>query len=417
MHLKIDNALLRHGGIIFIATVIGGVFNYFFQLYIGRALGPEGYGEFSALVSLLYITSVPAGTIVTTIALFSSEYKTKSEYGKIKYLIIYSIKKLFIFGLAGFLIIGMISGAISSYLNISSNVPVLIIGLIFLISAIYPITTGALQGLQNFTQAGLNGILAALFKLIFGVMFVYIGWGVEGAILSLFASSFLAFLLAFIPLRFVLRETSIKTRNMDILKYSVPVFMALFVITVISNIDVVLVKHYFSAAEAGYYSAASLLSKIIFFISGSIATVMFPKVSELHIKKEKTTIVLKNSLAYTGMLSLLAVVVYWTAPAFVVGMLFGREYTETTSIIGMAGTAFMFFSLAYILIMYNMAVKNFKFLYLITAVLLLEILLLSMFHETLLTVVKILAALFILLFTGLIIGVIGAPLKSTKKDI
>ncbi|MCX9011235.1 MAG: oligosaccharide flippase family protein [Candidatus Methanoperedens sp.] len=401
MHFKIDKSLLRHSSIILTATVIGGLFNYLFQLYMGRALSPEGYGEFSALVSLLYITSVPAGTIVTTIALFASEYKAKSEYGKLKFLLIDSIKKLFIFGLLGFILIGIASSAISSFLNIGSNIPVLIIGLIFLISAVYQIAVGTLQGLQNFTQAGLNGILAAAFKLVFGVLFVYFGLGVNGALLALFVSPLLAFLFALIPLRFISKTISIRTKNREILKYSLPVLITLLVITLISNIDVVLVKHYFSAADTGYYSAASLLSKIIFFVTGAIATVMFPKVSELHIRKEKTIEVLRNSLFYTFMITAPAIFIYWFSPAFVVGMLFGREYAGTTEIIGLFGVALMFFSLAYIIIMYSMAVKNFRFLYIITGVLLLEVLVLSSFHDTLFTVVKILAILFIMLFTGM----------------
>lgn len=399
--LKTDNNLLKHSSIIFIATVISGVFGYLFQLYVGRALGPEGYGEFSALVSILIITSVPASTIITTVALFTSEYKAKAEYGKIKHLLVYSLNKLFIFGLIGFLLISLASGVIASFLKIPDTIPIFIIGLIFLVSAIYPLTTGALQGLQNFTQAGLNGIIGAAFKLAFSMVFIYIGWGVSGAMLALFVSTLLAFLLALVPLRFILKEASIKIQNRDILQYSLPVFVTSLIITLISNIDVVLVKHYFSATEAGYYSAASLISKVIFFVTAPIATVMFPKVSELHIKKEITINVLKNCLAYTCLLSLIAVIAYWAVPNFVVGMLFGQEYAEAIRIIGIFGIALMFFSLSYILIIYNMAIKNFSFLYITTAILLLEVSLLSIFHESLFTVVKILAILFIMLFIGL----------------
>lgn len=417
MSLKTDNSLLKYSGIIFIATIFGGVINYLFQVYVGRALGPEGYGEFSALVSLLYITSVPAGTISTTIALFISEYRAKSEFGKIKYLLIYSIKKLFIFGIAGFILIGIVSGAIASYLNLTSKIPILIIGLIFIVSAIYPIATGALQGLQKFTHAGINGILGSIFKLVSGILLVYAGWGVNGAILSLFLSPLFAFLFALVPLRSIFKEVSIKTQNMEILRFSFPVLITILVITLISNIDVMIVKHYFNAQEAGYYSAASLISKIIFFATGSIATVMLPKVSEIHLKKENTLIILKNCLAYTFLISILSIIVYWMAPTFVVGLLFGREYTETTRIIGTLGVAMMFFSLSYMIIIYNMAVKNFRFIYGTTAILLLEIILLSVFHETLYVVVKILAALFILLFAGLVIGVMWNPTNSTTKDI
>ena len=178
-----------------------------------------------------------------------------------------------------------------------------------------------------------------------------------------------------------------------------------------------IVKHYFNATDAGYYSAASLISKIIFFATGSIATVMLPKVSELNLKKENTRSVLKNCLGYTFFVSLVAVFVYWMAPDLVVGMLFGREYEETTRVIGILGLAMMFFSLSYIIIIYNMAVKNFRFIYVTTAILLFEIILLSVFHETLFAVTKILAILFMMLFAGLVIGVTGNPLKPTKKFI
>lgn len=417
MHLKIDKKLLRQSGIIFTATVISGIFTTFFQLYIGRALGPSDYGEFSALTSLLIITSVPASTIATTIAFFISEYNAKAEFGKIKYLLIYSVKKLLIFGLIGFFLIAFASGAIASFLNITSIIPILIIGMIFIVSVIHPITTGALQGLQNFTQAGFNGFLAAASKLIFGILFVYIGWDLNGAILALLASPILAFLVALIPLRVILKEVSIKTHNREVFQYSIPIFITTLIITLILNIDIMLVKHYFSASEAGYYSAASLLSKIIFFITTSIAIVMFPKISELHTKKEKTISVLKNCLAYTGLFSLLGVFIYWIAPTFVVNMLFGSEYGGTINIIGMFAVALMFFSLSYIIIIYNMAIKNFKFIYVITAGLLFEILLLSMFHETLLTVVKILAILSLLLFVAMAIDVLDESVRSKQDQL
>ncbi|VVB91315.1 Polysaccharide biosynthesis protein [uncultured archaeon] len=415
--LKTDNNLLKFSSIIFIATILGGGINYFFQIYVGRALGPEGYGEFSALISLLYITSVPAGTISTTIVLFTSEFRANSEFGKIKYLLIYSIKKLLLFGIAGFILIWIASGVIASFLNIDSNIPILFIGLIFVISAVYPIVTGALQGLQKFIHAGINSILAAIVKLISGILLVYIGLGVNGAMLSLFISPLIAFLLALIPLRYILMEKSVKTPNMKILHYSLPVFITILIITLISNIDVMIVKHYFNANDAGYYSAASLISKIIFFVTGSIATVMLPNVSELHIKKENTLRILKNCLGYTFFLSTIAVFFYWVAPDFVVSLLFGREYAVATRIIGILGISMMFFSLSYMIIIYNIAIKNFRFIYMTTAILILEIILMSIFHENLYVVAKILAALFILLFAGLLIEVFGNPLKSTKKDI
>ena len=56
------------------------------------------------------------------------------------------------------------------------------------------------------------------------------------------------------------------------------------------NIDVILVKHYFSADEAGHYAALSQLGKIIIFGTGAIASVMFPLVVERFEKHEMYSI-------------------------------------------------------------------------------------------------------------------------------
>jgi O-antigen/teichoic acid export membrane protein len=58
-----DDDLLKHASIMFIASIIAGVCNYIYQLYMGRALGPEEYGIFGSLFAIFYIISVLTTTI------------------------------------------------------------------------------------------------------------------------------------------------------------------------------------------------------------------------------------------------------------------------------------------------------------------------------------------------------------------
>lgn len=44
-----DRKFLRDTGVLFLALVISGILHYVYQLYIGRALGPEVYGIFGSL--------------------------------------------------------------------------------------------------------------------------------------------------------------------------------------------------------------------------------------------------------------------------------------------------------------------------------------------------------------------------------
>ena len=398
-----DAGLLKHGSILFFALIITGIFNYLFQVYVGRALGPVDYGIFGSLVSILYILSVPAGVVHTTTTKFVSDFRAKSEYGKVKYLMFYSSKRLLFFGLGCFVLISVCSGVFTSFLHIPSRIPILIMGLVLLISMIYPLVVGILQGLQDFSQLALNQITGAGFKLIFGVLLVFIGLGVNGALLALFLGLLIALLLAFIPLRFLFREKKMETENCEILRYSLPVLIAMLCLTSIENTDIILVKHFFDSVEAGYYAAASLLAKVILFATGAIVGAMFPKVSELHAKEEDTLPLLKSSLFYVGLISLLCLIVYFVNPTFVVNALFGSKYPGTIGLIGVFGVGMLFFSLTCICVMYDLAVKDFKFLYPLIIASILEVFLIVFFHATLITVVEIFLITNVCLFFGMLL--------------
>ena len=82
-YLDGNEKLLKHSLIIFIAGLLAGFFNYIFQIYMGRALGPEQYGILGALFSIFYIESFAYTGIDTIITKFISEYKARKQFGKI----------------------------------------------------------------------------------------------------------------------------------------------------------------------------------------------------------------------------------------------------------------------------------------------------------------------------------------------
>jgi O-antigen/teichoic acid export membrane protein len=398
-----DEGLLKHGSILFFALVITSIFNYLFQLYVGRALGPVNYGIFSSLVSILYILSVPAGVINTTITKFVSDFRAKSEHGKIKYLMLHASKRILVFGFGCFILIAVCSDVLASFLHVPSKRPIIILGLVLLISLLYPLVVGLLQGLQDFFQLALNQIAGAGFKLLFGISLVFIGLGVNGALLALFLGLGIAFLLAFIPLRFLFREQKMKTENYELVRYSLPVFTAMLCLTSIGNTDIILVKHFFDSIDAGYYAAASLLAKIIFFTTGAIVGAMFPKVSELQVIGEDSSPLLRSCLFYVGLISLPYLILYFGYPNFVVNILFGSKYPSTVGLIGLFGVGMLFFSWAYIGVMYDLAVNDYKFLYPLVIAAILQVFLIIFFHATLITVVEIFLIINAFLFLGILL--------------
>lgn len=401
-YLSKSDSLLKHTGILFTGSMVGNVFNYLYQLYMGRALGPVDYGILGSIFSIITIFGAFTTAAQTAITSFVAGFKARKEYGKIHSLVVFSLKRFFYLGFFIFMLFILMRTSISSFLNIENARLIILTGVVILLSFICPIPNGVLNGLQRFKLLSLLSGINPGTKLFFGIILVYMGFGVGGAIAGVLLSTILGIMLSIMPLRFLFSEKKEELDKVDFMQYSVSVFLSILAITVLTNIDVLLVKHYFSPQIAGYYTAAALLGKIVLFVSGILVAVMYPKISEVHSQNRKTEGILRDTLLYTLLISSSIAVVYFVSPDFISRMLFGREYV-IQDIIGPFAIAFGFFSLSNVLIMYNLAVKKTSVVFIPLAAILVEVIAVSMFHSTLIEVIKILVVIHAVLFNALLI--------------
>ena len=387
-----DDDLLKHAGVMFIASIIAGVCNYIYQFYMGRALGPEEYGIFGSLFAIFYIMNVLTATIQTSGARFISKFIGEGKEERISYYLRGSLKRMFFLGIFMFLFFVFTSGWLSSFLKIDSIVPVIILGSIFIFSTLYPVNLGALQGLQKFVSLGSNTILNFLSKLLFGVVLVAIGFGVNGALGAVVIGSAIALIGSLISLKSFISKTDSENTDFnfsEVYRYSIPTMLFMFCFAVPANIDVIIAKHFFAAQTAGFYTAATVLGKIILFIPGAIAVAMFPKVSKMYAEKRDTIHLLNRSVLYTGLLSGIIAAGYWFFPSLVVKIMYGSAYVKVSPVVQLYGIAMLFFSLTVVLMRYNLAIHDVKYVYLFAFFTFLEIGLLFIFHGSMIEMARI----------------------------
>ena len=169
----------------FIAVAIFNVTSLLYQLYMVRNLSPINYGILNSLFSILMIVSIPSSTLQTVVTKFVSTFYASKHHEKINLLLRSFLRKTFIFGLVTFSILFFCSKSISSFLQIDSPVLIVILGVITFFSIILPLGHGGLQGLQKFGYLGLAMIINGCSKLLLGIIFVSIGFGVIGAMIAL----------------------------------------------------------------------------------------------------------------------------------------------------------------------------------------------------------------------------------------
>ena len=82
----------------FIASTLAGALSYLYQVYMGRALGPEDYGVFGALFAIFYMIAVISQTLGTTATSFVSRFKGEGK--QIGFFLSGSIKQMALIGFA-----------------------------------------------------------------------------------------------------------------------------------------------------------------------------------------------------------------------------------------------------------------------------------------------------------------------------
>src|SRR3989344_2409968 len=133
--------------IVSIGLIIGSVFAYLLQFFLGRLLSTEQFGTFNALLSVGNIASVPIGILSASLIKISSELLGKGDFEKLT-LIFWKI--LFYSSLAGFLVFLLVAiyrFEIGEYLNIFDTTLILIFGIFICIPFFGVVPMAYLQGL------------------------------------------------------------------------------------------------------------------------------------------------------------------------------------------------------------------------------------------------------------------------------
>ncbi len=379
--------LFRHISLVFVASIIAGFLNYLYHIYMGRALGPLDYGTFGSLVSIFYMATVLSTTIETTVTRYVS--KLIGEGVNPGPFLRVFLSKVLILSVVSFVVFTAASGLIAGFLGIAVG-PVLVLAIALFFSWLVPFATGVLRGRKMFKEFGALEIIRALFKLLASVALVALGFGVNGAIGGLVVAGGMSLILAMLIIRphFSISDSPVQEYS-KVMAYSWPVGLALICLSVPGNLDVVLAKHFFPAVEAGMYTSASVLGKVILFIPGAVYIVMFPMVSEAHAKNEHTKQILLRALLYTSLLSGSVALVYLFIPGVTV-LLFGPVYSPALPLVGPYGIAMFFFSLTWVIVFYNLAVHNLRYISLLASLTALETALLLLFHATALEMILVL---------------------------
>jgi len=397
-----DN-LFRSSGRLFGAFMVASVFNYLFQIVMGRLLGPGQYGLLNALLSLLVVLSIPISTLLMAVSAKAAEYRARSDGGGISGLYSQVTRRVLKAGGAGLIVFLLCSSLIGSYLRAPSLVPVLLLGTAAFFSLLGPVNTAMLQGLQDYKWLGITMALSGPARLVFSVLPVLAGFGINGAVGGLVATGIFAWWITYAPLKKHITTPGDEERGGHLAFSRVmPIFAANLAFAVMTQADIVLVNRYFLPHEAGVYASAAILGRAVMYIPGSIVLAMFPMVSETKALNTSGRHLLFKSLLATSFFSGGGALLFYLFPEWIIGTFFGAGYLEAASLLKYFGLAML--PMAFLLVFMNYFVAREKnvFSYIMAVCAVLEIAAMHLYHSTPLDIVKALSAAGVLaLLTGI----------------
>lgn len=406
---RFSDELIKGSLILFIMINIFNFLNYVFHFLMARMLGPADYGVLAVLMSLAYIFTVPNEAIQTVVSRLISRFNPKKEFGKMRFIFAKTLKKGL--GAASICFILFIPAAIflSFFLQDVSFYHFILTGVLLFGVFTVPVIRGVLQGRKKFTKLGWSMIFESLVKVVGAVLLVAFGLKTYGAVIAIIFATFFSFFISLFFIKEISHSRMKKSKTDHIYSYSKPIIIAIFVVMIMFSLDIVLAKRFFPSDVAGKYAVASMLGKMIFFGVLPISKALFPIASEDAEKGHKKSKSFSDALFLILGLCFIAVVVFFLFPGSIIRILFGPGYLDVKSILGIMGLAFSLLAVANLILLYHLSLNRITKPMLLIIFPLIQILLLFMFHKTLLQFA------FALMFSNVLLLIFSSFLF--KKDV
>lgn len=387
--------------IMVLGTNFFNVFQFIYHLLVGRLLGKVYYGDLASLISVLGLIAIVQMSLGLTIVKFvASETHKATVANFIKWVHLWSVFISLFFGIFTFIA----SPFLIAFLNLSQQKIVYLLGPAIFLTVLLGTWRSILQGLLAFRAYVASLLMEGIVKITLTVFFVFAGLAVFGAMSAVLISIVAAFLLTWFPLSIYLRGARGKMPTiLPLLRYSFPVFIQGLALTSMYSVDLILVKHFFSPAEAGIYASLAVLGRIVFYGSSPIIQVMFPFVARRYAQKLPY-----HKIFYWSIFLVLAAVsfvsiFYFFYPTIAISILYGSEYLEGAPILWWFAVFMGLLALAILLTQFYLSIGKTRVVIFFVLAAILQAVLIWFIHTSLLTVIQLSIASVALLVVALLV--------------
>jgi PST family polysaccharide transporter len=310
--------------------------SYATHLILARQLGPADYGRYgiflsvASTVALLLTAGVPEA-----ISKFSAENPDAAPG-----IFAQGLRLQFRFSLIISVAYALLSPLFAWVLRDVSLAPEFALSALGIPPvAIYALAINAYSGQRRFGAQGLTVSAYGILRCVFAISFAHYQ-AVRGAVLGLVVAPYVVLAGVLPGVRGKSGPGSVDTRTL--IAFARPVILFTVAFGTLMNLDLLVVKALgTSDVQVGFYTAASTIAKVPFFVFSSLAVVLLPTVSAAARAKDTGLAEAREAIRWTFLVSL--AIAFAVAPLAtpVLRVLYGDRYADSglaLALLVMSGT-------------------------------------------------------------------------------
>ena len=342
-------------GIVFVATTVSNGLLFGVSLVAARSLGPEDYGVVAAMLAMMVILTIPSFSLQVVVA---REVAQAPDEGAVAAVLATRGRQALIAGVAGTVIACALAPLLRDWLNLPSVWPVVVTATVAVPLLLMTVLRGVLQGQHRYGALGASLVAEGVARFLAAVVALAVGAGATGVTSAPTAGAVVGGAVALWPLAAMVRGARGLPRR-PMVPGTVWATAAFFTgFAILTNTDVLIIKHAADATSAGEYAAAAFVGKIVLLLPIAVATVMIPEVAARQTRSAPTRPLLLQALGLVGASCGLVALACYAVPSAVAALTFGDGYPGAEDLLGPYAIAMLVMAVASVLGLYNLALGH-----------------------------------------------------------
>lgn len=342
--------IVKGAGIAFLGLAISKLFGYIYRILIAR-VGTEEYGLFSigiAVFSLL--TTICLLGLKGGILRYVSFYKSREDYGKVKGVILFSIKTILPLSFIVGVILFIFSRQISLYIFHKEDLAVVLQILAFAIpfAAFKEIASSVFYAFQEVRyEVYSKNIVENFLKIISVFVLIILGFKVVGFAISYVFAVIFSGIMAFYFLGkkvFPLFNSTIKSIYIkkELIKFSLPLLFTTLISPLMQWIDTLMLGSFKTSSEVGIYNAALPTASLLFFVPSILLTLYVPVLTDVYAqdKKEIFFSLYKRITKWIFSTNIVLLGIFYLFSINILNALFGSDYLSGSAALLILSTGY-----------------------------------------------------------------------------